>query len=69
MGKRSALATVASMQGNAARAVRLAVAATTLREAISTPRSARDEVVVERGLTPARQALGEDVLALAWAEG
>jgi hypothetical protein len=63
------LAGLAAVQAQPVRALRLAGAASAFREALgkSQPRNVRDWV--ERKLAPARQSLGAEATAAAWAEG
>jgi DNA-binding CsgD family transcriptional regulator len=62
-------AALAAAQGQAARALRLAGAATALREAIAAPRPPVDHTWLERWLAPARGALAAAARAAAWEEG
>ncbi len=60
---------LAALRGYPARALRLAGAASVLREEIGAPLSAAERTKLEEGLAPARQALGEEEAAAAQAEG
>jgi DNA-binding NarL/FixJ family response regulator len=60
---------VAALQGEFERALRLGAAATSIREAIGETVSAAWRARFERWLEPARQALTEEAVAAAWAEG
>ncbi len=63
------VAGLAAVQAQPVRALRLAGAAAALREALgkSHPRNLRDWI--ERKLAPARESLGPEATASAWAEG
>ena len=63
------LVSLAAAQGQPERAFRLAGAAAALRRAIGTPISRPDQEALERSLDVARQMLGSDASALAFAEG
>jgi hypothetical protein len=56
-------------RGQPARAVRIAGAATVLREMIGAPASPADAARLDPALAQARQALGQLEYAAAWAEG
>jgi predicted ATPase/DNA-binding CsgD family transcriptional regulator/DNA-binding XRE family transcriptional regulator/Tfp pilus assembly protein PilF len=60
---------LAAAQGRPASAVRLVGAAAALREAIGAPLSPSERATRERWLASARDVLGEQASALAWAEG
>jgi tetratricopeptide (TPR) repeat protein len=62
-------ARVASAHGQMRRALRLAGAAAALREIIRATPSPSEQELLERRLRPARQRLGQDAGAAAWAEG
>ena len=64
-----AFACSASAQSEAERALRLAGAATALRQSIGTPLTAAEQAKLERGLAPARKALTTSVGRTAWLEG
>ena len=63
------LARVAVARGNAAQAVRLCAAAWAWREAMDAPQQPYRRAIYEATLDAARQALGDDGFAAAWAEG
>ena len=60
---------VASAQGHAEQALRLAAAATTLREVIGGPLSSVEQARLDRWLVPARQAVSEAIQTAAWEVG
>jgi non-specific serine/threonine protein kinase len=64
-----ALAQVAAAAGDANRALLIAGAAASLREQSGFRQTPREQALVERGLTPARTALGPKSSAEAWARG
>jgi hypothetical protein len=63
------LAGLAAAEGHAARAVRLAGAAAALREQIGPGLDVRESAAQERQVEAARQTLGVEAAAAAWAEG
>src|SRR5262249_25651469 len=63
------LAAVEAMQGRPDRATRLLGAAATLREAMGFTPGPDDQARAERVVAAARQALGEEAFASAWAAG
>jgi len=58
-----------SLQGEAIRALRLAGAATTLRERLQTPLSPAEQGQLDQALEPARQAVGTTIAAATWQAG
>lgn len=58
-----------ALDGGKERALRLAGAASVVREALNTPLSAADQRRLDAALAPARQALGEEAAAAAWEAG
>ena len=66
---RSGVAAAARLRGQIAQAARLWAAATALRAAIGHPLSPVDRAVQEQGVAAARQALGDEAFAAAWATG
>ena len=63
------LATLAASRGDHARAARLYGAAEAMRDEIGTTVLPYDVADQERGVMSAREALGEEGFAAAWAEG
>ena len=63
------LAWMGALQGEAQRALRLAGAASLLREDIGAPLTAGEASKLQSALQPARQALTEEERASAWAAG
>jgi hypothetical protein len=64
-----AFACSAAAQSEPARSLRLAGAAAALRQSLGAPLTATDQVKLERGLEPARQALTTTTGRTAWLEG
>ncbi len=58
-----------ALQGDSERALRLAGAASLVRESLNLPLSAADQRRLDEALEPARQALGEAAAARAWNAG
>ncbi|MFN8444103.1 MAG: tetratricopeptide repeat protein [Caldilineaceae bacterium] len=58
-----------SLRGEAERAIRLAGAATALRETLLTPLSSTEQSQLDQALEPARQALGFEAATIVWEVG